>query len=87
MDRCGRRQVILSPFGCWGIAGLGVVTDAGERLIELVEDRLIEAERLNLSVAGLVARVYTLVEAGDLEAACQILETLDQLINQAEERS
>ena len=63
------------------------MAEAAERLIELVEDRLAVAERLNLSVAGLVARVYTLVDAGELDAACQVLEKLDQLINEAEARS
>ncbi len=60
---------------------------AAERLIELVEDRLAQAERLNLSVSGLVARVHVHVEAGDYDDACEVLEKLDELINEAEERS
>ncbi|MBL8564357.1 MAG: hypothetical protein JNM89_01420 [Hyphomicrobiaceae bacterium] len=63
------------------------MTSAGERLIQLAEDRLAAAERLNLSVAGLVARVHMYVEAGDYDDACEVLEKLDELINESEERS
>ncbi|KUO67723.1 MAG: hypothetical protein APF80_16745 [Alphaproteobacteria bacterium BRH_c36] len=59
--------------------------DAGQRIIELAEGLLAQAESLNLSVAGGIARIYALVEDGDLNGACEVLDALDEAINAARE--
>lgn len=59
--------------------------DASQRIIELAEGLLAQAEALNISVAGSIARIYALVDDGDLEEACDVLDAIDEAINAARE--
>ncbi|MBU2580277.1 MAG: hypothetical protein KJ622_00975 [Alphaproteobacteria bacterium] len=59
--------------------------DASQRIIELAEGLLAQAEALNLSISGGVARIYALVEDGDLDGACEVLDAIDEAINEARE--
>lgn len=59
------------------------MADTAARLIEMAEDRLRVAEELGLSVTGLVARIYTHVDADEIDEACERLEAIDKLINEA----
>ena len=63
------------------------MSDTASRLIELAEDRLRVADGLGLSVAGLVGLVYSSVDDGDHEKACEHLEAIDKLINEARLRA
>ncbi|MFV0294859.1 MAG: hypothetical protein ACK5JT_01920 [Hyphomicrobiaceae bacterium] len=59
------------------------LSSADERLIELAEDRLRVAEELQLSVTGLIARIYVCLECNEFDEACEHLEAMDKLINEA----
>lgn len=62
------------------------MANAADRVIELAEDRLRIADALGLSVSGKLARIYKCLEADDVDEACEHLDAIDQLINEARTR-